>query len=270
MALNLNKSGDEPKKFNLAKSDPAPIPPANDNTNDSKPEKEKKSKVWLLVLLLLGAGLGIWYFTSTNATSKTEPETIVSNADVTNAVTTNPVSDNPATTAPSTSTNETSNTNENPTNTGTENTHSVSENSANKLSNNSPTGNNTSNNSEDTKAVTNKNGNEKKQIKVVAYFNAGSSNISSHEDGEVKDIVSYLKKNPTGSITINGYASSEGDPAVNQQLSQKRAEAFKQLLIGKGVLSDRIETSGKGAQDPIASNETSDGRAKNRRVEVVQ
>ena len=264
MALNLNKSGDEPKKFNLAKSDAAPNVPANNNTNDTKPGKEKKSsKVWLLLLLLLGAGLGIWYFTSTNAASKTEPDANVSNAVVTNTASTNPVSENPATASPSTPPNAVSNTSDNPSaNTVTENTKLASENSADK-----PTTTNTSSKSENTKVANN---NSEKHIKVVAYFNAGSSNIASKEEGEVKEILDFLKKNPNGNVTINGYASSEGDPGINQQLSQKRADAFKKFLLGKGISANRIETVGKGSQDPIASNETSEGRSKNRRVEVVR
>lgn len=65
-----------------------------------------------------------------------------------------------------------------------------------------------------------------------------------------------------------GYTDSIGSDAYNLGLSERRANAVKAYLVSKGVAADRIYTEGKGKADPIASNATAEGRAKNRRVEV--
>ena len=250
--------------------------------NKIKPAKNNR---WILFVALFAAvGLGIWYFTSANNTSKAADTPSDVNASKPNANSTGVAStagDNtaatPAATTPGASTassndNSAANTNPNSTSNGTENGKQTGDNKVDKNGNVAASENssakNTANKSEN--ANTSSNSNAKSRIKVVAYFNAGSSNIASSEEKEVNEIFNFLKKNPSEKITVNGYASSEGDLTVNQQLSQKRAEAFKNFLVKKGISTNRIETLGKGVQDPIASNETSDGRAKNRRVEVVR
>jgi outer membrane protein OmpA-like peptidoglycan-associated protein len=85
----------------------------------------------------------------------------------------------------------------------------------------------------------------------------------------VNDLVNILLKNPGKKIVIKGYASSEGDLTVNRQLSAQRAASFKDFLVGKGIAADRISTEAKGIEDPAASNDTEDGRKKNRRVQIT-
>ena len=70
-------------------------------------------------------------------------------------------------------------------------------------------------------------------------------------------------------IVIYGYTDSTGKVAYNQTLSEQRAEAVKTYLASKGLDSNRFETQGLGVNDPIASNETAEGRDKNRRVEFA-
>ena len=65
-----------------------------------------------------------------------------------------------------------------------------------------------------------------------------------------------------------GYTDSIGSVQYNLGLSERRANAVKSYLVSKGVAADRIYTEGKGKADPIASNATAEGRAKNRRVEI--
>ncbi len=76
------------------------------------------------------------------------------------------------------------------------------------------------------------------------------------------------KAGTTLKISVFGYASSEGDIAFNQSISQARADAYKKWLIRKGIDESLVTAIGKGIENPIASNDTEAGRRKNRRVEV--
>jgi OmpA-OmpF porin, OOP family len=68
-------------------------------------------------------------------------------------------------------------------------------------------------------------------------------------------------------LTIEGHTDTTGDPANNQPLSEERALAVKKYLEGKGVDSARLESKGYGSSQPVDTNDTEEGRAKNRRVE---
>jgi outer membrane protein OmpA-like peptidoglycan-associated protein len=100
---------------------------------------------------------------------------------------------------------------------------------------------------------------------VAASFDKGSVSATTISDSLVNGIVS----SNANIIHVIGYASSEGDSAVNMQISQRRAESFKEYLVSKGVDERRIIATGKGIENPIASNSAEFGRQKNRRVEVV-
>jgi len=65
-----------------------------------------------------------------------------------------------------------------------------------------------------------------------------------------------------------GHTDSIGSDAYNQKLSVRRAESVKAYMVSKGIAANRIYTEGKGEKQPVASNKTKDGRAKNRRVEI--
>lgn len=69
-------------------------------------------------------------------------------------------------------------------------------------------------------------------------------------------------------VRIVGHTDSRGSDAVNNPLSKERADSVKDFLVDRGVPAARIETIGRGEREPIASNETAEGRAKNRRVEI--
>ncbi len=70
-------------------------------------------------------------------------------------------------------------------------------------------------------------------------------------------------------ITVEGHTDSRGSDSSNRQLSQRRADSVANYLISRGLSSRRVSAVGKGEAEPIASNRTSDGRANNRRVEIV-
>ncbi len=71
------------------------------------------------------------------------------------------------------------------------------------------------------------------------------------------------------SITVEGYTDSRGSEDNNRKLSEQRAQSVRSYLVQKGVPADRITAVGKGESDPVATNDTAEGRANNRRVEIV-
>jgi len=99
-------------------------------------------------------------------------------------------------------------------------------------------------------------------------FKQGSADVVSVDDSKVSQVLDYLKSNASAVVTIEGYASSEGDAAFNDRLSQARASNFLKYLVSKGVKAENIKAVGKGIENPVASNEDESGRSKNRRVEV--
>src|SRR5213594_1958989 len=84
-------------------------------------------------------------------------------------------------------------------------------------------------------------------------------------DGAVKT----LKDNPGTKVVIEGHTDSIGGDAYNKKLSERRAEAVKRYLVRQGIDAGRIRTVGYGKTKPVADNTTEEGRAKNRRAEVV-
>jgi len=103
---------------------------------------------------------------------------------------------------------------------------------------------------------------------VAASFAPGSSNPK-----KMRAILNKIQKMQAADAALHvrvlGYASSEGDPAINLAISQARAVAYKEFLVQNGFAESRITAMGKGTEDPIASNATENGRKKNRRVEVL-
>lgn len=104
--------------------------------------------------------------------------------------------------------------------------------------------------------------------KIPASFNSGSTDLKNIDKDLISKIIEYLNANKNASLTINGYASSEGILFKNIEISQARADALKNHLIKSGVTENRIVSVGKGIENPIASNDNEKGREKNRRVEI--
>ena len=97
-------------------------------------------------------------------------------------------------------------------------------------------------------------------------FKTGSAEITKASYPFLDGIAEYMKENPSFTLSIVGHTDSQGDEAYNQKLSEDRAEAVKSFLIKKGVGEIVINSSGKGESEPIADNNTAEGREKNRRV----
>jgi outer membrane protein OmpA-like peptidoglycan-associated protein len=77
-----------------------------------------------------------------------------------------------------------------------------------------------------------------------------------------------LNQNPVTTVTIIGHTDSTGSDAINNPLSVNRAASTRDYLVARGVATNRIAIDGRGSREPIADNNTIDGRAKNRRVEI--
>jgi OmpA-OmpF porin, OOP family len=99
-------------------------------------------------------------------------------------------------------------------------------------------------------------------------FSSGSSDLLPASYPELDKLTAYLKKNPDVKIGISGHTDNTGKEENNRTLSQKRAEAVVKYLVGNGVEEKRLSAKGYGEEKPISSNETEEGKSKNRRVEV--
>ncbi len=111
-------------------------------------------------------------------------------------------------------------------------------------------------------------------IKVVlnentVNFNFDSAELTSTASSNLDKIVKVFKQNPKTQIMIYGYTDSVGKDEYNMKLSRSRANAVKAYMGSKGIGAKRITSQGMGEADPIASNDTKEGQAKNRRVEFA-
>jgi outer membrane protein OmpA-like peptidoglycan-associated protein len=98
-------------------------------------------------------------------------------------------------------------------------------------------------------------------------FDKNKATIRPTSKGVLANAAKVLQTYPSISLEISGHTSSEGDAAVNQRLSQERADSVKQWLVDNGVPPERLKTRGAGPDEPIADNKTAAGREKNRRIE---
>ena len=101
-----------------------------------------------------------------------------------------------------------------------------------------------------------------------AFFDFNKSALKPEGRAKLDDLVGKIKGISLEVIIAVGHTDSVGSDAYNQKLSVKRAEAVKAYLVTKGIEKNRVYTEGKGEKQPVADNKTSEGRAKNRRVEI--
>ena len=103
-------------------------------------------------------------------------------------------------------------------------------------------------------------------LKNDILFSVGSSELSAASLQTLSDLNRVLKKYPKNRIVVQGYTDSTGSAAINQKLSTARAKAVYDYLLGTGLKTLSIKYVGYGASNPVASNDTEEGRAANRRV----
>lgn len=102
----------------------------------------------------------------------------------------------------------------------------------------------------------------------IVFDNDGVS-LTPFDNQVLIQVADKLKACPAARLTINGYTDNAGSEAINIPLSTQRATAVADYLIANGVPRDRVTAKGMGSVNPIASNDTPDGRVKNRRAELV-
>lgn len=109
---------------------------------------------------------------------------------------------------------------------------------------------------------------EKVTYAADAFFDFDKAVLKPEAKAKLDDLVGKTSAIALEVIIAVGHTDAAGTDAYNQKLSVKRAEAVKGYLVGKGVEKNRVYTEGKGEKQPVADNKTSEGRAKNRRVEI--
>lgn len=99
-------------------------------------------------------------------------------------------------------------------------------------------------------------------------FASGSAAITDANGGEVDNLASVMAAYPNVKVEVQGYTDSQGKDENNKALSQRRADAVKARLLVKGIGAGRVNAVGYGEVSPVATNDTAEGRAQNRRIEV--
>ncbi|HRF54119.1 MAG TPA: OmpA family protein [Aquimonas sp.] len=100
-------------------------------------------------------------------------------------------------------------------------------------------------------------------------FASGKATLRPEADANLQRVVEFVQGQPAARVLIEGHTDSQGSANLNQVLSQKRAEAVRDALIAAGVPANRLHAMGAGEDRPIDDNSSSEGRARNRRVEIV-
>lgn len=102
------------------------------------------------------------------------------------------------------------------------------------------------------------------------YFDTGRSTLKPESDGAIALVLALMGQRPDLKLQVVGHTDSVGNTLDNQVLSQERASAVRNALLQRGISADRLVAYGVGSQQPIASNDTPEGRAQNRRVMLLR
>jgi OmpA-OmpF porin, OOP family len=107
---------------------------------------------------------------------------------------------------------------------------------------------------------------------ATLHINFDTNKSILKEDGQaaVKEIVALLKADSQLKLSVEGHTDDAGDAKSNKTLSEQRAKAVMQAAVAQGVNASRLSSAGFGAEKPVADNRNEEGRAKNRRVELVK
>jgi OmpA-OmpF porin, OOP family len=111
-----------------------------------------------------------------------------------------------------------------------------------------------------------------KEGSVALYINfeTGKADVKSESQATVQQIAEMMKANPALKVSIEGHTDNVGTPSANKALSEARAKAVMKAVIAAGIDASRLTAKGWGQEKPVADNKTEEGKAKNRRVEIVK
>ncbi len=113
------------------------------------------------------------------------------------------------------------------------------------------------------------NENKKPIVLKNIFFDSGSATLKQESQGEIDLLANLMREHESIEIILTGHTDNVGDAQDNMALSLKRSQAVRQALIDSGIISGRIDAQGRGESEPIADNETPEGRATNRRTELI-
>jgi outer membrane protein OmpA-like peptidoglycan-associated protein len=111
-----------------------------------------------------------------------------------------------------------------------------------------------------------------RQGRVALYvnFDTGKASLKPDSAKTIAEVVKLLKESPGLKLAVEGHTDNVGTVAANEKLSRERAAAVAKALAAAGISRERLKSAGHGAEKPVADNATSEGRARNRRVELVK
>jgi outer membrane protein OmpA-like peptidoglycan-associated protein len=107
-------------------------------------------------------------------------------------------------------------------------------------------------------------------VALDIHFDTGKSTIKPESQPILDQIVELMKAHPELNLSIEGHTDNAGDARSNKALSEARATSVQSALVKAGVKASRLSAAGYGQERPVADNRTEEGRAKNRRVELVK
>lgn len=108
----------------------------------------------------------------------------------------------------------------------------------------------------------------KLNVPADVSFDVGRADIKPQLRQVLEQFAQGLQNQPTTHVRIVGHADATGSDEANNYLSAQRAQSVRNFLVDRGVNGSRVETVGRGSREPIATNDTAEGRARNRRVEI--
>jgi outer membrane protein OmpA-like peptidoglycan-associated protein len=112
---------------------------------------------------------------------------------------------------------------------------------------------------------------EKRAVTYGIYFDFNRDTLKPESEPVLKEIAQAMRDNPDWKLTVEGHTDNVGGDSYNLELSRRRAAAVKQALVSQyNIAPERLLTGGFGASRPVETNDTLEGRARNRRVELVR
>lgn len=107
--------------------------------------------------------------------------------------------------------------------------------------------------------------------KIILYFDTNKQeiNLTDEQRSYLDRLIAYLEQNPNAKASVTGHTDDRGDDKMNMRLSRKRSEFVRDFMIEQGLSKRQIYNAGIGPDEPIETNSTEEGRAKNRRVEIT-